>query len=180
MENREQANSTDKIMAFDTIFTNNHIKMLKVLVFYLDSPLQNMLAVYIKFLELQHAMKYINANLLPLPSSSSDSSDSYNSILGILGNLDVNALCREILPFCTGKESDKVQNILQMYQMMDNFKQISQTMEMMKELFPEGTGAPEDLFSFFGNTDTGSMGNMGNMDMFQMFASMMNNADFSE
>lgn len=177
MENREQANSTDKIMAFDTIFTNNHIKMLKVLVFYLDSPLQNMLAVYIKFLELQHAMKYINTNSFPLPSPSSDSSDSSNPILGILGNLDVNALCREILPFCNGRESEKVQNILQMYQMIDNFKQISQTMEMMKELFPEGTDAPEDLFSFFGNSDSDGM---ANMDMFQMFSSMMNNSNFSE
>ena len=173
MENREQANSTDKIMAFDTIFTNNHIKMLKVLVFYLDSPLQKMLAVYIKFLELQHAMKYINTNFLPL-FSCPESSDTSTPLTGILGNLDINALCREILPYCTNAESEKIQNILQMLQMMDNFKQISQTMEMMKELFPEGTNTPEDLFSLFGN------GDMENMDMFQMFTSMMNNGDFSE
>lgn len=173
MENREQANSTDKIMAFDTIFTNNHIKMLKVLVFYLDSPLQKMLAVYIKFLELQHAMKYINANFLPLLSRTECPSTS-PTLSGFLENLDINALCHEILPYCTGAESEKIKNILQMLQTMDNFKQISQTMEMMKELFPEGTGAPEDLFSFFGNSD------MGNMDMFQMFTSMMNNVDSSE
>lgn len=173
MENREQANSTDKIMAFDTIFTNNHIKMLKVLFFYLDSQLQKMLAVYIKFLELQHAIKYINTNFLPL-TSRPDSPNTQTHLSGILGDLDINALCREILPYCTGAESEKIQSILQMLQVMDNFKQISQTMEMMKEFFPEGTGAPEDLFSFFGN------GDMGNMDIFQMFTSMMNNTDASE
>ncbi len=174
MENREQTNSTDKIMAFDTIFTNNHIKMLKILVFYLDSPMQKMLAAYIKFLELQHTLKYINTNFLPLPSTCSDSSGHSIPILGFLGNLDINGLCQEILPYCTNAENEKVQNILQMFQMMDNFKQLSQTMEMMKELFPDGMPDSGDMFSFFGNSDS------GNTDMFQMFAAMMNNTDSSE
>ena len=174
MENREQATSTDKIMAFDTLFTNNHIKMLKILIFYLDSPLQNMLAVYIKFLELQHTLKYINSSALPIPVSHPDSGNPSIPFLSFLGNIDINRLCQDILPYCTDSERDKVQNISQMFQMMDNFKQISETMEMMKELFPDEMSDSNDMFSFFGNN---KMENMGNMDIFQMFTSMMNNTE---
>jgi len=171
MENKEHINATDKVMAFDTLFTNNHIKMLKVLVFYLDSPLQNMLAVYIKFLELQHTLKYLNSNILPSTTPCSSCGNINIPFLSFLGNIDIGNLCHDIIPYCTDTERDKVQSISQMFQMMDNFKQISETMEMMKELFPDGISDPEDMFSFFGNGDT------GNMDMFQMFSSMMNNSE---
>ena len=169
MENREQTTATDKILAFDTLFTNNHIKMLKVLFFYLNSPLQNMLGVYIKFLELQHTLKYIKLNALPLPTSCSDIGSIPIPFLSFLGNIDIGQLCHDIIPYCTDAEREKVQNISQIFQMIDNFKQISETIEMMKELFPDGMSDPGDMFSFLSN------GDMVNMDMFQMFSSMMNN-----
>lgn len=171
MENREQTTATDKILAFDTLFTNNHIKMLKILVFYLEPPLQNMLAVYIKFLELQHTLKYINSNILPSYTTHSNSTNMPIPFLSFLGNIDLGTLCRDVIPYCTDSEKEKVQNISQIFQMMDNYKNISETMEMMKEFFPDGMSDPGDMFSFFGN------GNTGNMDIFQMFSSMMNNSD---
>ena len=158
MDNQEQNIVADKVLAFDAIFTNNHIKMLKVLIFFLDSPIQKMLAAYIKFLELQHTLTYMNSHPV-LPQSQS-------------GSPDINALCKEIIPYCSKEEKDKVNNILNMYQSMENFRQISQTMEMMKDLFPEGMSGSEDMFSSFFD-----MGSMGNSDIFNMFTSMMGNSD---
>ncbi len=161
MENQEQNIVADKVLAFDTIFTNNHIKMLKVLIFFLDSPIQKMLAAYIKFLELQHTLTYMNTHTVLLKSHS--------------GTLDINALCRELTPYCSKDEKDKINNILNMYQSMENFRQISQTMEMMKDLFPEGMSNSENMFSSFFD-----MNSMGNTDIFNMFTSMMGSLDNTE
>ena len=56
---QDVANDTDKVLAFDTLFTTNHIKMLKVLLFYFDPSAQKMLAVLIKFLELHFQFQQI-------------------------------------------------------------------------------------------------------------------------
>ena len=45
-------NRIDKAAAFDTLFTNNRIQILKTLAYYIDPHLLKGLAVYIKFLEL--------------------------------------------------------------------------------------------------------------------------------
>ena len=61
--------SQDKVAAFDTLFTNNHIQMLKILVPYFDSTIQKNLAIYIKYLEFQYTLdllkKYPNISLTP-------------------------------------------------------------------------------------------------------------------
>lgn len=51
----------DKVTAFDALFTNNQIQKLKVLISYVDSPMQQQLAIYIKFLELKYTMEPVPA-----------------------------------------------------------------------------------------------------------------------
>lgn len=128
-KNQDKASAVDKVLIFDTIFTNNHIKMLKVLLSYFDPEVQKMLAVYIKFLELQHTLAYFKNHTHVFPIGQSPSS----------GNpLDIGNLCQEILPYCTQKEREKMGQLRQMQQSMENFRQMQQMMEMMKELFPDG------------------------------------------
>ena len=50
----------NKVMAFDTLFSTNHIAMLKILLSCLDYQAQKSMAVYIKFLELQYTIHYYN------------------------------------------------------------------------------------------------------------------------
>ena len=119
-KHQEQTQATDKVLAFDTIFTSNHIKMLKILLFFLDSPMQKWLAIYIKFMELQYTLSYFNTH----------------SSIGI-GKLDFNEMYKEILPYCGQEERKKFEQFAQMQQMMENFKHISETMEMMKEFMPD-------------------------------------------
>lgn len=128
-KNQDKASAVDKVLIFDTIFTNNHIKILKVLLSYFDPEIQKMLAVYIKFLELQHTLAYFKNHTHVFPAGQSPSS----------GNpLDIGNLCQEILPYCTPAEREKIGRIRQMQQSMENFRQMQEMMEMMKELFPDG------------------------------------------
>lgn len=57
---------TSQISAFDTLFSNNHIQMLKVLLPYMDNQFQKYLAIYIKFQELQVALNFVRKRPYPL------------------------------------------------------------------------------------------------------------------
>lgn len=128
-KNQDKASSVDKVLIFDTIFTNNHIKMLKVLLSYFDPEVQKMLAVYIKFLELQHTLAYFKNHSQVFPAGHSPSPGTPP---------DISNLCQELLPYCTQKERERIGQLRQMQQSMENFRQMQQMMEMMKELFPDG------------------------------------------
>lgn len=173
MEHQEQNNAADKVLAFDTLFTNNHIKMLKVLVFYLDSSMQKLLTVYIKFLELQHTLKYFNTPSFHLSDFNVNIKNSFSQNSPFISDLDINVLCKEILPYCNKSEKQRLENIMQMQQTIDNFQQISQTMEMIKELFPEGMTDQPDIFSILNE------GNISNPDILQMFSTVLKSNDSS-
>ena len=95
--NQDKTSAVDKVLAFDTIFTNNHIKMLKVLLSYFDPAIQKTLAIYIKFLELQYTFAYFQNHARVFSSGHSPPDTSS----------DLNNLCREILPYCAPDERKK-------------------------------------------------------------------------
>ena len=56
----------NKVAAFDTLFSNNHIQMLKVILPYMDNQTQKSMAVYIKFLELNYTIDFYKKKSLPV------------------------------------------------------------------------------------------------------------------
>lgn len=162
----------DKVMAFDTLFTNNHIQMLKILMSYLDRPTQKNLAIYIKYLELQYTISFFrhHSSISLEPSSSKK-------------DFDISILCNEVLPYCSNGEKSRIENMRNMFQTFQNYKDMMEMVQMMKELFPEGESPfsgdfqASDLFSnLSGMTDSnGAAGGFDPsqmMQMFQMFQSM--------
>jgi len=109
---------TDKVTAFDTLFTTNQIQMLKVLLTYLPPSSQKHFAIYIKFMELQYTMSFFenhpNVSLSPLPHETS---------------MDASKLCDELMPLCDGNQR---QTMEQMKNMMQSMKNMQQMMEMMR------------------------------------------------
>lgn len=149
----------DSITAFDTCFTNNHIRMLKVLLPFLNSPLQQNLAVYIKFQELQYVFH-----------SFKESQSGYNRSFQSKSthtDFDFNIVCNELLPYCNSQEKRQFTQIRNLIQTMHNLQDMMNMMETMKELFPEGTngesGFNPEILSGLGNMFGG-----GNMDFSQM------------
>lgn len=150
-------NSTDKILAFDTLFTTNHIQMLKILLSYAEPAEQKTMAVYIKFLELQYTLsffqKHPNSSLSHFPRE--DSSNT-SKLLG------------ELLPFCTPSEQEQFRQIRSMLETFENMQGMMETMQMMKDMFPEGENPmnmdPSALFSGNGGMDLSQI--------FEMFQSM--------
>lgn len=168
-----QTQSADKVLAFDTIFTNNHIKIMKILLSYLDSPMQKMLAVYIKFLELQYTLTYFEKHTCAYPDCHSASERK----------LDIGALCSEILPYCAPEERKIIEQIKQILDAVDMYRQFGQTFELMKEMFPDGFPSSEEengANSPFGNMPFGtemlsSLFGGENSQILDFFTAMMKN-----
>ena len=53
----------DNVAVFDTLFTNNQIQIMKILLPCFDRPMQKYLAIYIKYQELQYTLSYFRNHL---------------------------------------------------------------------------------------------------------------------
>ena len=60
MEKNEK--DSDCVLAFDTLFTTNSIQVLKILLPCIPVRMQQFLAVFIKYLELQYTMQYFKTH----------------------------------------------------------------------------------------------------------------------
>lgn len=158
-------NGQEKIVAFDTLFTTNQIQKLKILLTYVEPAQQKLIAVYIKFLELQYTITFFQN--YPCSLGKFPKEDGFNA----------NKLCDEILPFCTSSEQQMLNNMKNMYQNFANMQEMMQMVQMMKDLFPEGdnpmNGDPTAMFSGLSGLSElfGSQG----MDMSQLFEMFQNN-----
>lgn len=120
------ANEQNKVIAFDTLFSTNHISMLKIMLPYMDNQSQKSLAVYIKFLELNYTIDFYKKH--PYPACGCLEKES---------SPDLSRLCSELLPFCTEKERRQIEQIRNLMQSMKMYQEMSKTMEMMKDFMPD-------------------------------------------
>lgn len=129
------SNEQNKVIAFDTLFSTNHIAMLKIMLPYMDNQSQKSLAVYIKFLELNYTISFYKNHPCP--------------VCGCLereASPDIHKLCGELLPYCTVEERRQVEQVQNLLQSMKMYQEMSKTMEMMKDFMPD-MGNFTDLFT---------------------------------
>jgi len=132
------------IAAFDSLFTTNKIQMLKILLPRLSPSSQGSFAVYIKFLELRHAMRFARSHTRIMPERGKPL--SFN--LSDTDHTDTIQLLDELLPFSSGDERKKIEGFKNLLNNMSRIREMMDMIQMMQELFPEG-------FSFGGSENGG-------------------------
>ncbi|MED9903237.1 MAG: hypothetical protein UFG06_03545 [Lachnospiraceae bacterium] len=140
---RDEQKKPDKIQAFDTLFTTNHIQMYKILLPYFEPAMQKQMAVYIKFMEFEYTLSYFK--LHPFAGMPTEKPN------------DTSQICREISPYCSASEKASIEKIMEMFSSMQNAREMMDTFNMMKDMFPDG-------FSFGDGAESADA-----MQMFQMF-----------
>lgn len=117
-------NGQDKVAAFDTLFTDNRIQKLKILLPCLDGGAQRRLAVCIKFLELRHTLSLLRRRslLMPLPKD----------------ELDPDRICSQLLPYCSPDERRQLESLQNLLRSLENYREMMEMLESLRELFPEG------------------------------------------
>lgn len=155
------SNEQNKVVAFDTLFSTNHISMLKVMLPYMENQMQKSMAVYIKFLELNYTIDFYKQHPYPICGCM----EKENSP-------DLPKLCTELLPYCTDEEKKQLEQIRSIFQSMEMYREMSKTMDMMKDIMP-------DMSSFFqssGNAaeqDGASQTGQGGPDIIGMLMNML-------
>lgn len=169
-----ETNEHDNIIAFDTLYTNNHIQMLKIVMPYFDAQAQGQLAVYIKYLEFRHTLDHFSH-----PHELSGCSFHKEEF-------NINKICSQLSPFCNSAEKEKLERIAGIFRSIEMYKEMSRTMEMMKEfapdLFANGLGnifPSEDAQASPDGSDTDSpdgshhFSNQQNNNMMEMLMGML-------
>lgn len=154
------SNEQNKVIAFDTLFSTNHISMLKVMLPYMDNQAQKSLAIYIKFLELNYTIDFYKNHPHPVCGCMEKESSP-----------DLFKLCGELLPYCTETEKKQIEQIRNIFQSMEMYKEMSKTMEMMKDFMPDmgSMGNFSDMFT----GSTSSAAESGRPDIMSMLTNML-------
>lgn len=117
-----EQDTSDNILAFDTLFTTNHMQILKLLMPYMESDFQKKLAVYIKFSELQYTLSYLHRHASKRSLCSLESKE-----------FDLAGVYRMIKGYCTNAEQRQIEQLIRMSETMETMKNIQEMMEFMKE-----------------------------------------------
>ncbi len=133
MENLEKdSNCQDTVTAFDTLYTTNHIQILKTLLPFLPSHKTGNLAVLIKYLELQYTLRYTRSHPLSICEGTKGPR-----------TLDFPVFYQSVRNFLGPKEQQMFEKVLQMQNMMNNVQEMMQMMELLKDLAPETSEDPD-------------------------------------
>lgn len=150
-ENNEDI--TRAILAFDTLYTTNHMKILKLLLPYLDPEHQKQLAIFIKWQELIFTMNFFKQY----------SASLYNSDFKKKKELNLNVLLPLLTPYCNESEKAILSQFSQMQNMMHMMEEMQQYMPMVQQF----------MSSMSGENNIGGMFNSNDNNMMDMLKNMM-------
>ena len=152
------------VMAFDALYTTNEIQKLKILLPYIEPPMQKHLAVYIKYMELQYTMKYVRRHPFQI-SGCSVSSDE---------KPDLHSLCRQLSLYSSPEEIRQLEQLQNMLQTMETMQEMTQTMSALQDLFPDMSAAPPfGSDSTFSDTEGAGSAQTGQFSMMDMMMNML-------
>lgn len=144
MCNSMETIKNEQIYAFDSLYTTNHIQMLKILLPCLNPPLQKNLALYIKFLELRYTISFLNAHPYVISGCGFDREHRGQEI-----PID------DLLPYLTPQEAESFKQLQKSVDMMKQFSNMQKNMDALKGILPEGM----DLESLFQSMMNGGKDN---------------------
>ena len=130
--------ASEAILAFDTLFTTNHMKILKLLFPYLNQEGQKKLAVYIKWQEFVFTLHFFDHPCSFAPPSFSKREVSFTTLYPILS------------AYCTKEEQDflsKISGFMNIKTMMEQFQEYLPLIQGLLSLNETNqNGLPLDLF----------------------------------
>lgn len=157
-----ETKQSDKIAAFDTLYTTNRIQMLKILFPLVGKKNRHKLAIYIKYLELQYTLALTKEGPFSFSLCSGGDEESKE--------FDLGGLCDELAPFCNEKEKAMLKQFKNIQNTLNQVKEMEAAMSMMKELFPEADNDnTEENNSPFSMEMLMSMLSPQQQEMFSMF-----------
>lgn len=133
MENQKDA---DSVLAFDLLYTTNHIQMLKAAMPFTPKNMQPLFAVIIKYMEFSYALSCINKPIFLSDSLSTGQAMTKESLSRLISSIQ---------NYLTDNEKKKLQQIENMIKSIDQIKEMQKVMEVLQP----ADSSKEDFFSSF-------------------------------
>ncbi len=124
----------DTTTFFDSQYTDNNLQKLKILLSYMDSPMNSSMGIYIKYKELENAL---NRKPSFHKRSTNQSKSNESSIIDQFSQLEM--LLKDLLPYCNQDEKEKISSLQDMFGQMDSMKDMMEQYEMLKEYMQTDT-----------------------------------------
>lgn len=153
--------ATKAILAFDTLYTTNHMKILKLLLPYLESEHQKKLAVFIKWQELIFTLDFFKQY----------SASLYSSDFKHQKKLDLNTLLPLLIPYCNDSEKALLQQFTQLQNTMHMYENIQQYLPLLQQF--TGASAGDTMFQSDNNNFINLLQNMMSEEQLAMFTMFM-------
>ncbi|MBQ3104359.1 MAG: hypothetical protein IJC59_00680 [Lachnospiraceae bacterium] len=131
-KDREEA-----ILAFDTIYTNNHMKMMKLLLPYLKQEHQIKAAIYIKWQELLYTIRFSHHHDTLCRQEINNSKEP-----------DLPSLVPSLMPYCSENEKQVLSRFTQMQNMMNTYKDILQYLPLLQQMQSDRSDPMEMMKAF--------------------------------
>ncbi len=119
------------VIAFDRLYTTNHIQILKVLLPFVDPSAQKNMIILIKFLELQYTLSYIG-------QSGALGAASRQTHPGGSAPFDIVQIFEQIRNFCTPTEQAVLEQLANLKKGMEMYREMTELMQMFSQSAPEG------------------------------------------
>lgn len=155
---------TDAILAFDTLYTTNHMKILKLLLPYLEMEHQKKIAVFIKWQELIFTLNFLNQY----------SASLYSFDFSQKKKLDLNILLPLLTPYCNESEKSILSQFSGLQNMMNMMGEIQQYMPMIQQLMSSMSDGNFDISGLFSGESNDTSNKSGSVNaMMDMLKNMM-------
>lgn len=148
---------SDCVLAFDTLFTTNSIQVLKILLPCIPIRMQQFLAVFIKYLELQYTMQYFKTH-----------TGSYGGRQMENSAQDFSSIFPKIQGYLSPSEKRHIEQLMNMLQTFQTVQEMKPMLDMMNTLSAaeNGSGSGTNPMDFLKNMLTPEQ-----QSMFEMFSS---------
>lgn len=153
-----EQNKSDKVLIFDTLYTTNHIQMLKIFLSFLEEPMQKNLAVFIKYLELQYTISFFQRKETEI-----------NICGGKHQPLNPDECLDELKSYCNEDEKSKIDQIFGIMNTMKMMQELQPLMEMMNSASQSEDGGTSDNNSDMMSQMLKNMLSPEQQTMFEMF-----------
>ena len=150
----------EAVIAFDTLYTQNHIQILKILLPYFDPYGQSHLAVWIKYLELRYTLEYVSRH--PSPPYKNQTSGTSSP--------DFAVLFEQIKNFCSPLEKALFGELLNLQKNLEMFEEMKGMMQLFETLRESAPDANADTAAA---SPTGNGASPGNFDPMTFLKGML-------
>ena len=151
---KEPKDMSEAILAFDTLYTNNHMKILKLLMPLVDSKHQKMLAIYIKWQELVFTLDFFKHYSVSL----------YTKDFLQQSTMNIEDILPLVTPYCNKQEQQILNQFGQMKNMMNMMDNMQQYMPLIQQFMSSMSGD---------NNSFGDLSDLGSNNMMDMLKNMM-------